>query len=400
MDTTLVINPGSASKKYALYRNGAELFSVLFEHTETGFGKCVEVNRTRQHCEETTAGAYDTALQDMLSLAMREHVIERKEDITHIGIRIVAPGTFFEAHRRIDLRYRKLLEAVAEYAPLHIPHILEELHTVLHHFPDTPIVGVSDSAFHSSMAPYAREYSILAEDALALDIRRFGYHGISVASCLPRAYKIFGTHPERMVVCHIGSGVSVTALKDGKSVDTTMGFGPGSGLMMSTRAGEIDPSALFALMHKKKLSYTDAEQYVNLSGGLKGMLGESDLRIALDRSARGDRSALIATEKFFYGIRKAIGSFAMILGGLDALVFTATAAERNPVVRMHVSEGVEAFGGALDAEANDVLIGKEGVISTPESKVLIGVVHTHEMEMIAREAEMIGKKTKRVPHRK
>lgn len=385
MDTTLIINPGSASKKYALYRGDAEILSVSFEHTEKGFGKCVEVNGKRQRCEETTAVAYTNALDEMLTIAIHEGAIkEESTDITHIGVRIVAPGTYFTMHRRIDAPYLKTLEQFIEVAPLHIPHMLEEIRGAMSRFPDVPVMGISDSAFHETMAPYAREYSIPKEDREALDLHRFGYHGISVASCIPRVAHVLGTHPERMIVCHVGSGVSVTALKDGESFDTTMGFGPGSGLMMGTRAGELDPSALLYLMQKKHFSAQETEYYVNEQCGLRGMLGENDLRIALHRTERGNHDAENAVALFFYGIRKAIGAFAVALGGLDALVFTATAAERNSIVRARICEGLALVGVHLDAEANDSLGAREGLISHKESTAKVVVVHTHEMAEIAR----------------
>jgi acetate kinase len=389
MDTTLTVNPGSSSKKYALFKGEELILSVLFEHVGDGYGKCVEVNGTRQRCEETTATAYEEALDDFISVAQAEKVIERAEDIKKVGVRIVSPGTFFTTHRVVDEGYLKRLEKMSEAAPLHIPHQLEELRSVVRLLPNATVIGVSDSAFHSTIPAYVRSYSIPRTDAESFDTYRFGYHGLSVASVMKRVERIVGEVPLRAIVCHVGSGVSVTAVKDRKGFDTTMGFGPGSGLMMNTRAGELDPSALFHLMRAKKLSPEDMERYVSTDCGLSGMLGQSDLRVALDRYERREHDAVVAIMKYAYGIKKAIGAFVAALGGIDTLILTATAAERNPTVRSLICDDLAALGIVIDTEANESLMEREGIVSTSESPAKIAVVRTDEMREIARVARSL-----------
>lgn len=382
MDTTLVVNPGSSSKKYALFRNGKEIFSALLERTGDGFSRCVEINETRQKCEDLSAIHYDDGIQHALELAIEGKAITQSSEITRIGVRIVAPGTFFTKHRVIDSVYVRMLSERADAAPLHIPHELKEISVIKEIFPTARIIGVSDSAFHASMPPHARQYSIPKKDTRDFDLYRFGYHGLSVASVV-RQVASEGNVPHRMIVCHIGSGVSVTALKDGKSVETTMGFAPTSGLMMGARAGEVDPAALLYLYKRYGNNLEKTDMAVSQLGGLLGMLGNSDLRVALDRYERKDPDALIAIPMYFEGIRKAIGAMSAVLGGLDMLVLTGTASERNPYVRSMITERFEYLGLVLSEKENETLVGSCEVITTPKSAVKVLVVHTEETSEIA-----------------
>lgn len=389
MDITLVINPGSASKKYALFRGGRQIFAALFEHISDGYGTCVEIDGTRQRCEESTENAFASSLEEMLALAKREKVIVDAAEITRVGVRIVAPGTFFQSHRIIDELYIRNLEKMLDAAPLHIPATLHELSMLTTILPGARCIGVSDSAFHSSIPEHARRYSVSRADREAYDMYRFGYHGLSVASVLAQAESLLSISSERVVVCHVGSGVSVTAVQAGKSIDTTMGFSPTSGLMMSSRAGDLDPGALIYLMKKKQLTPEDAEKYVATQGGFVGMVGQSDLRIALDRSAKGDYEARVAVEAFVYHIRKAIGGYAAVLGGIDTLILTATAAERNPLVRARICSGLEGLGIVLSEKENEACGGRSGILSHEKSTTKIVVVHTDEMGEIARSADRV-----------
>ena len=387
MDITLVINPGSASKKYAFFTGGKRVLSVSFEHVGDGYGKCLEIDGTRQQCESATAHTFESAIEEVLAIAKREGVIHESHDITRVGIRIVAPGTFFETHREIDELYMRNLEKMADAAPLHIPHTITEINALKKILPQVVCVGVSDSAFHSTIPEYARRYSIPRADREAFDVYRFGYHGLSVNSVFKEGAQMLGTCGERTIVCHVGSGVSVTAIHEGKSVDTTMGFSPTSGLMMSSRAGDLDASALLYLMKKKNLSPVEADAYITKQGGFAGVLGQGDLRIVLDRRARGDHEAQMAVDMFMYHIRKIIGAYVAVLGGIDTLIFTGTAAERNPLVRAYLCKGLEGLGIIFDAKANEELTGRQGPLNAEKSPAKIIVIHTNEMGEIARCAE-------------
>lgn len=383
MDITLIVNPGSSSKKYALYEGEREVFSALYERTDKGFGKCLEINKTRELCEDTTKGQYEDALHDVLARAKSAGILNETSKITRVGVRIVAPGSFFTTHRVIDSAYIRKLQSVREAAPLHVPHQLSELSVLREVFKDARIIGISDSAFHATMPPHARRYSISKKDAEQYDLYRFGYHGLSLASVVRQVGKDTGRIPERMIICHIGSGISVTALRDGKSVDTTMGFAPTSGLIMGTRAGEIDPSALIYLFKQQKQQLDLTERTVSEAGGLEGLIGNGDLRVALDRMSKGDVDAKTAVDMYINGIRKAIGGMTAVLGGINMLVFTGTAPERNPLVRQLLTMNFEYMGVEIDMDENERLGAHPGVFSKGSSKVTVAIVHTAELNEIA-----------------
>jgi acetate kinase len=389
MDITLIVNPGSSSKKYALYCEGTKIFSVLYEHTKDGFGKCVAIGNERTTCSILTEVQFVDALVDTISIATSKGYIKNKTDITRIGIRIVAPGTFFNTHRVVDSRYITALREMAVFAPLHIPHQLDELERIIEMFSHARIVCVSDSAFHATMPAHARQYSVPQNEAQALDLYRFGYHGLSVASVVRQVHEEIGSIPQKMIVCHVGSGVSVTALRNGKSVDTTMGFAPTSGLMMGTRGADIDISALFYMLKRYEGAFEIVEDMLNKESGLKGIVGSDDLRIVLDRYTRGDRYGQTAIRMYIGGIRKAIGSMIAVLEGIDMLVLTATAPERNQQVRKLLVQNLDCFGIILDEEKNERLDARAGgIISNNNSLVIVRVVHTQEMDEIARIARV------------
>lgn len=387
MDTTLAINPGSSTKKYAFYRNEKEVFSVRFEHVEHGFGKCVSIDGVQQSCEALTGVAYDRGLYECIDVALRAGVITHIKDIARVGIRVVAPHRALAVHAVVNDRYMHILESLKSVAPLHVPFILEELRIVREVLPHVPVVGVSDSAFHTTMSSCASHYSIAEEESEYAHLYRYGYHGLSVASVVRTLTERVGSLPERMLVVHAGSGASVTAVQNGKSVDTTMGFAPASGLIMSSRGGDIDASALLHIMRTKQYSIEEGAEFLNTRTGLMGLCGTNDLRIVLDRARRGDRHARRAEEAYVYHIHKALGALGGLLGGIDALVLTATVNERNPYVRSRIARGCAHFGVEIDEELNDALPLQGGCISKDHARVAVWVIPTEEMREIALVAE-------------
>ena len=333
MGTTLVVNPGSSSKKYALYNDGEPVIEIRFEKTNTGFETCLSVIGGQQTCESVSAIGFSDAFSKVFS-STRDYLKQANlSELDSIVVRVVSPGTFFQKHAEVDKEYLDQLNKRQASAPLHIPTILKEIKSIQKHYPKIRIIAASDSAFHADMPPQARDFSIAVKDVKKFDIHRFGYHGLSVASVVRRIHSVIGQDPERMVVCHIGNGVSVTAVKGGKSVDTTMGFSPTSGLPMGSRAGDIDSAALLELMRVKNFRPTDAEMYLNTNGGLSGMAQDSDIRRLLDRRSKHDPVAVQALDTFAYNIQKAVAAMTVALGGLDVLVLTATASVRSSELR-------------------------------------------------------------------
>lgn len=394
MATTLVVNPGSSSRKYALYQGGQPVLELRFENTSTGFEMCSQVSGTQQKCEsikETDFSEAFARVADAVGSYLFRNKVKQKLD--NVVIRVVAPGTFFQRHAEIDDLYISKLKERENAAPLHIPVIMREILSAKKHFKQARIIAASDSAFHSEMPPRAREYSIATADINQFDIHRFGYHGLSVASIVRRIHPLIGLWPERMIVCHIGNGTSVTAVKNGKSVETTMGYSPSTGLPMGSRAGDIDNAALLELMRVKHWRPREAEMYINTSGGFVGMAGDSDIRSLLDRRSQNDATATQALNVFAYNIQKAVAAGTVALGGLDVLVLTATASVRSAELRSIILQGLAHLGVQISKDRNDLLVGKDGVVSVRNSVIKVVVMRTDEMGEMAHVAEQFDLKT-------
>ncbi|MEZ4195432.1 MAG: acetate/propionate family kinase [Candidatus Paceibacterota bacterium] len=389
MAITLVVNPGSSSKKYAIYQDSDLLISAYIERSEDGFEMCTAVRGTQQKCELLPRQDYQTSLRNFFDLALTEQVVTSTTEIKVVAVRIVAPGTFFQKHQLIDDRFMKELSKCVDLAPLHVPHMQKEISALRQIIPHAKFVAVSDSAFHASLPESARNYSLPSEVATELDLFRFGYHGLSVGAVLGRLHAVTGHDPKRVIVCHLGSGVSVTATKDGQSIDTTMGFAPGSGLVMGSRAGDLDAGALLTLMQSRNLKPKDAQMYLQTIGGLKGLSGESDLRFILDRRAKGDKLATQAIASFVYQIKKAIGAYFAVLNGLDTLVFTATAGERSSVLRALITAELSSLGILLDKDKNELTISRDGVISDISAKVKVVVIKVDEAKEILHASQTV-----------
>lgn len=383
MEATLVINPGSSSRKYALYVDGQMVLEYGFESTDAGFEVCSQKKGVQQTCEAVSKESFESALEKVSS-DVKKYLQTENANLLRIGVRIVAPGTVFQEHKLIDDIYLSHLRSKEVAAPLHVPAILREINQAKKYFPVLPIIGVSDSAFHHTMPTIAREYSIDRADAVAYDIHRFGYHGLSVESVVNRIHAVIGVDPKRLAVCHVGNGVSVTAVKEGKSVDTTMGFAPVSGLPMGSRAGDLDPSCLLEVMRLRNMNVADTSLYIHTNGGLSGLGGDGDIRRLLDRKARNDSAAATALEVFAYHIQKAIAAATVSMGGIDAIALTGTASVRSSELRDLLTRHITHLGLTIDTDKNDLLVGKEGVITAQQSAVKVVVMRTDEMGEMAR----------------
>lgn len=375
----LAVNPGSASKKFAVYDGDKRVF---FAHIETEAGKYLlnlEIGGAEEK-QEITETDYRNDVEFILNLAKIRGAIKGKADIAGVGIRIVAPGEYFYSHNIVDAEFENKLTETEEEAPLHIRPILEEVEELNLVLPEIKKIAVSDSAFHAGLPAHARTYAIAKNVAQKYNIYRFGYHGISVQSVIRKIPVFLGELPERVIVCHMGSGASITAVKNGKSIDTSMGFTPLEGLPMGTRVGDIDAGALIYLGEKLNLDYRALEKYLNNQAGFLGISGKtSDVRELLELESKGDPDAALALKIFIYKIQKYIGAYAAAMGGVDLVVFTATIGERSFIMRERIAQGLEFLGIALDSLKNNA----------PGSDTLIGnklaVVATDELGEIAQE---------------
>ncbi len=383
----LVINPGSASKKYALYEDGRELF---YAHFETEAGKILLTTKTPAGEEKKNleAGDFQLAIGHTLNLMTEKGIIAGKDDLSAIGVRVVAPGDFFLEHRPLDEKYLSKLREISLEAPLHILPTLKEIEAATSLFSDLPFFGISDSAFHRQMPAYARNYAIAGEDAARFDIYRFGYHGLSAQSVLRKLEENLGVMPARIIICHLGGGASVTAVKSGTSIENSMGFSPLEGLPMSTRVGNIDAGAIIHFAQKTGLTLVQLEDYFNHKSGLLGLSGKTgDVRELIKLEKDGDEKAALALNAFAYAVKKYIGSYFAVLGGLDILAFSGAIGDRSPIMRGRVCDNLGALGILLDEEKNNSTVEKMGFIHNSWSSVKIVVIPTDEMTEIAVEVD-------------
>lgn len=313
-------------------------------------------------------------------------VLKSPEELDAVGHRMVHGGERFSQSVLLNKEALDAVKACNDLAPLHNPANLKGVAAVSAILPNIPQVGVFDTAFHQTMPDYAYMYAIPYELYEKYGVRRYGFHGTSHRYVSKRVCEFLGINPEgtRIITCHVGNGGSVSAIKDGKCVDTSMGLTPLEGLMMGTRSGDIDAGAVTFIMEKEGLNPTGVSNLLNKKSGLLGISGvSSDMREIEDAVAAGNERAILARKIYFYRLRKYIGSYAAAMGGVDVIVFTGGVGENGSPCRKQACEGLEFMGVKLDQKLNEKTRGTETVISTPDSKVKVVVIPTDEELMIA-----------------
>ena len=386
MGLILVANPGSSSRKYALYESDKLALRAEL-HIESSDGQIVATLRTNSGSRqvETMLSEVNDAPREVRGILVRENILNENEAITAIGLRVVAPGSYFMEDHVISDEVIAKLEETKSLAPIHIFATLEELKILREYFGQTPVVAVSDSAFHRTKPPYAWNYGINIQDADSLEIKRYGYHGISVASAVDELWNR-GKLPPKVVVCHLGSGSSVSAIFHGRSIDNTMGFTPLEGVLMATRSGDISPGAVRALQTKLGMDWSGTESYLNQRGGLLGIGGSNDIRDLIEREKNGDHLAHLALTTLVHTIHKAIGSMIATLNGCDLLVFTGTVGERSAILRKRIVAHLEFVDFIIDGNLNDGCTEPDQLTSisqSAKSKPII-VIPTNESVEIAK----------------
>ena len=380
----LIANPGSASRKYALYEGEQELASLHFEWRQGQVVCTLSKGPERQELQTDTSNL-QAATGQVVEILQSNGVLEAGQQISGIGLRVVAPGAYFLEDHIIDDDFVFRLQAALPRAPLHIAASLQELLLLRQLFSSIPIVGVSDSGFHITKPDYAWNYGIPLEDADSYDVKRFGYHGLSVASVV-HTLKAAQKLPPKLIVCHLGSGVSITAVHGGKSLDTTMGYSPLEGVIMATRSGNIDATAVRTLKEIHNLDDAAVEDYLNNHSGLQGLGGSSDVRELLQREANGETRASLALTTYIYSIQKAVGQMAAALGGADALAFAGTIGERSDVIRHRITSRLHYLDFILDQHTNQTC-------QTPEDLATISrLAHSKPVYVIpAQESAEMGR---------
>ena len=307
-----------------------------------------------------------------------------------VGHRIVHGGRQFTEPVRLDAAVRKKLEDLVDLAPLHQPKSLAGIDVVSRVLPGVPAVACFDTAFHAGMPAAAATYAIPPEWRKRWELRRYGFHGLSYAYATRRVSELLGYVPARLVVCHLGSGASLAAVRDGRSVDTTMGFTPLEGLVMATRSGSIDPGLVLWLAEHAGTPAAELAATLDNRSGLLGLAGTSDMREVLARAAQEDSAADLALEVYLHRLRALIGSMAAALGGLDTIVFTGGVGENAPEIRARAADGLGFLGVALDAGRNAAAHGDTD-ITHPGADVRAFVIAAREdLEITRQVRDVLG----------
>ena len=313
--------------------------------------------------------------------------IKSLDEIDAVGHRIVQGGDLFEKSCLVDQKVEEGIESLCDLAPVHNAGHLKGIRAVDHLMPTVPQVTVFDNAFHSTMPDYAFLYAVPYELYEKYHVRRYGFHGTSHRYVSHRMAEILGKDIKdlKIITCHIGNGASVAAIKDGKVMDTSMGLTPLAGVMMGSRSGDIDASAVTYIMDKLGKKPQEMADFLNKESGVLGISGiSSDMRDVENAAAEGHKKAILALKMYNYRIKKYIGAYAAAMGGVDAIVFTAGVGENQISMRAESCAGLEFLGIKIDAAKNNVR-GKEAEISTDDSRVKVWVVPTDEEIVIARD---------------
>ena len=396
---TLVLNCGSSSVKYKLI--DSESKAVLAEGgvekigLDDSFLKFKLPDGGKETIEVSMPDHKEAVKQVLKVLTDPEKgVIKSFDEIEAVGHRVVHGMEYFNKSVLITPEVVEKVKECYPVAPLHNPANITGIEAITALMPDVPQVAVFDTAFHQTMPAKAYMYALPYEDYEKFGVRRYGFHGTSHRYVSRRACEFLGVPYEnqRIITCHIGNGASITAIKDGVSVDTSMGLTPTEGLMMGTRVGDVDPGALVYLMQCRDLDANGLQKVINKESGVLGVSGISnDMRDIEAGIAKGDERAKLAMDMYEYRLLKYIGAYTAVLGGVDIIVFTGGVGENQINTRKAICEKLGFMGVEFDAEANKVR-GEEVEISRPSSKVKVVVIPTDEEMMIAQDtAEIVGK---------
>ncbi len=391
----LVINAGSSSLKYQLINMVDE--SVILK------GVCERITFTGGVLTQKTFDGKELVIsQDMpshkeaMELVLKamldpdKGALKNISEISAVGHRVLHSGEDFHSSVVIDDEVIKICEKNAELGPLHMPGNIACIKSCREVMPGVPMVAVFDTTFHSTMPQKAFMYGIPYEVYEEHKIRKYGFHGTSHKFVSEETIKLLGNPNAKMVICHLGNGSSISAVKDGKCQDTSMGFTPLEGLVMGTRSGDIDPAAVDYLRVKLNLKPEEVVNYLNKKCGCLGVSGlSSDLRDLTAAADNGDKRCRLALEMLAYRVKKYVGSYIAVLGGADAIVFTGGIGEHAPLIRGLVMEGMEFCGAKFDEKKNQEYSSGIGYLNTDDSKVKIIVLPTNEELSIARETKFL-----------
>ena len=398
----LVINAGSSSIKYYLYRMpaAAVLAHGAVERVGEETSTLTHIFDDRTHTSRVPAASVEEAMSLALDVLVRDDVgvLGDISEIGAVGHRVVHGGEEFTGSVVIDKQVIASIEKYADLAPLHNPPNLAGIRAVQRRLPEVMQVACFDTAFHATIPEVAYVYGLPYRLYEKYHIRRYGFHGISHRYVARRTAAIMGRakYAINAITCHLGNGCSITAVKDGHSIDTSMGFTPLEGVPMGTRSGDLDPAILFYLSDKG-YNADSLKTLCNKESGLLGISGLSnDIRTLLQLAEEGNKRAILAIDVFCYRIRKYIGAYAAVLEPLHAIVFTGGIGENAACLREQICSGMSQLGVLLDLKANEAAAGKEAEVSPPGSAVKVFVIPTNEQLAIARDTYDLAVRTRRI----
>lgn len=393
----LILNCGSSSIKYKLYDMEGEKVLAQGGVERIGLdGAFIKVTlpsgekRQIMHDMPDHKEGVNVVFKALLDPEMG--ALKSLDEIDAVGHRIVQGGDKFNQSVLVDKSVEDGIEELCDLAPIHNAGHLKGIRAVDALMPKTPQVVVFDNAFHSTMPDYAYLYAIPYELYEKYHVRRYGFHGTSHRYVSKRVCEILGLDQadSKVITCHIGNGASIAAVLNGKVVDTSMGLTPLAGVMMGSRSGDIDPSAVTYLMEKLNMTPHEMSDFLNKKSGVLGITGiSSDMRDVEAAANEGNERAVLALKMYAYRVKKYIGSYAAAMGGVDAVVFTAGVGENQTGLRADICRGLEFLGIEIDEAVNATVRGREAVISSPSSRVKVVVVPTDEEIVIARDTQAL-----------
>jgi len=399
----LVLNCGSSSIKYQLFdMTSKEVITKGIVEKIGMKGSLLRYNKQNGDKVKLEGEILDhqTGIEYILGVMVSKNhgCIQNLTEIGAVGHRVVHGAEKFKKSVFIDDNVIAELEKCSDLAPLHNPPNVKGIHAMKMLVPSIPQVGVFDTAFHQTMPPKSFMYSIPYALYKKYGIRRYGFHGTSHKYISKRACEILNKNynKTKIITCHLGNGASMTAIKDGKSFDTSMGLTPVEGLIMGTRTGDLDLGVLIYIMEKEEIGYQSANTLINKHSGMLGITGVSSDMREIEKAAwkDGNERAQLGLDMFHYRIKKYIGAYTAALGGVDVIVFSGGIGENGPETREEVCKDLEFMGLEFDFDKNKELRGEEAIISKPGSKITVIVVPTNEELIIATDTQEIINKMK------
>lgn len=385
----LSVNAGSSTLKFRLYEMPEEklLMKGNFERIGSDCGEYSIRLGENKISKEVVLKDHSVAVQLLIQELLDSKLITQLEEIKAIGHRVVHGGNKYSKSVVITDRVVKEIEEISDLAPLHNPAHLMGIHAFEKAIPSAKMVACFDTAFHQTMKEKTYLYPVPYEWYVKYHVRKYGFHGLSHEFVMHKMQELLGQEEPNLIICHIGNGASITAIKDGVCIDTSMGFTPNAGIMMGTRSGDIDYSIIPYMMKKADLSIAEMDQKLNKESGLEGIAGMCDLR-DIDRAFDAkEQKVVLAVDMYTDRIVDYIAKYYVKLGYVDAICFTAGGGENDPIIRAEVLRKLYPLGVVLDEEKNEAMIvrkGNEGRITKKESKIPAYVIATDEELMIAR----------------